>query len=363
MGEQTTDTATASGDGEALPSSSVPLVDASGRVRFGVFDVPLRCVNLDAARLRIAGLPVPGPLAALRLKQWQHVGLILPDAFVGLAIVDAGYLRTTWCHVVDRRAGAQFEHRRMGPRLDMRLARELWDDTCHVRARGYLIEIDNRLGEGEHRVRFDVAAARGRAAVHGDLRCAHDLSAIDPLVVCLPGGLNRGMYSHKVALPLEGELSVGGEEVEVAPNRCFAIWDVHKAHYPRQTWWNWATFAGRDARGRAVAMNLTRNVVEDDERLNENAVWLDGRIQRLGPAVFELNRERPLDPWRVRSRCGRVDLEFRPEGERKEDLRLGVVTSIFHQPYGTFHGELRHADTKLAVEGLFGICEDHKAAW
>ena len=39
------------------------LVDAAGRVRFGVFDAPLRRVDLDAARFRIAGLPVPAGLA------------------------------------------------------------------------------------------------------------------------------------------------------------------------------------------------------------------------------------------------------------------------------------------------------------
>ncbi len=354
-GEETGVRVSAAGDGG--------LVDAAGQVRFGVFDAPLRRVDLDETPLRLGGVTAPDALARLRLKQWQHVGLVLPDAFVGLALVDAAYLRTTWCHVVDRRTGAHFEHRRMAPRLDMKIARELWDDTCHVRARGYRVEIRNHLERGEHLVSLDVAEARGRPAVRGELRCAHDLEAIEPLVVCLPVGPNRGMYSHKVALPLEGELSVGGEPVEVDAQSCFAIWDIHKAHYPRRTWWNWATFAGRDSAGHALAMNLTRNVVKDDTRYNENAVWVEGRIQRPGPALFELDRERPLEPWRLRSACGRVDLEFRPEGERSENLRLGLVKSVFHQPYGTFHGRVRHCSEELAVDGLFGVCEDHEAAW
>ena len=339
------------------------LVDPSGAVTFGSFDGPLRRIDIDATPLEWHGHRLPRALAGLRLKQWQHVGLVLPDAFIGLAVVDLGYLRTTWCHVVDRRKGAHFEHKRMSPWLDLSVGRELWDDRCHVRASGYSVEIRNHLDEGEHRVRIEVAGSGEREAVSADLRCAHDLTQTEPLVVVLPVGPNRGMYSHKVALPLEGSLRIGGADVAIDPQQCFAIWDVHKAHYPRRTFWEWATFAGRDSRGRALAMNLTRNVNRDDAALNENAVWVDGRIELLGPAVFDFDRRRPLEPWHVGTADGAVDLEFLPQGDRHENLRLGVIASVFRQPYGTFRGTIPFRGERLQVDGMFGVCEDHVAVW
>ncbi|GMV43957.1 MAG: hypothetical protein AMXMBFR64_56730 [Myxococcales bacterium] len=344
---------------EILPAPE-HLVDAEGRPAIGVFDGPPRHADLERARVVSRGVRLPPALARLRLKQWQHVALITPSTFVGLAIVDAGFLRTTWCHVVDRASGRRFEHSRKGPLLDLRVAPDLWDDRCHVRARGYDATIENRLSAGEHRILFEIA---GDPAVSGTLRCPHDLAADQPLVVSLPVGGGRAMYSLKAALPLEGTLRVGDRTQALDPRSCHAIWDVHKAHYPRRTFWNWATFAGRDAAGRRVALNLTRNVNEDDATWNENAAWLDGHIEHLGPATFHFDPARPLDPWRLGTADGAVDLVFRPQGERREDLRAGLVESVFRQPYGTFDGTVRVRGERVTVEAAFGVCEDHRAVW
>jgi len=275
----------------------VGLVDASGRVRLGVFDGPLRRIGLEAARLKLAGRTMPGAWSRFRLKRWQHVGFVLPELFVGVSIVDTGALRTSWCHVVDREAGGHFEHKRLSPVLDLDVAETLWNDACHVRSRGYHIAFDNRLERGGHHIAVDIAAAGGNPAVTAWLNCAHDLDAIEPLVVSLPVGDNRAMYSHKVALPTSGTIRVGERSYTADPDTCFAIWDVHKAHYPRHTFWEWATCAGRDAQGRALALNLTRNVNTDDTRYNENAVWVDGKLHHLGPAVFRMNSDNLLEPW------------------------------------------------------------------
>ena len=148
-----------------LPVPESVVEPGSGRVRFGVFDGEFRRVNLDQARVVWGGVRLPAPLARLRLKQWQHFALVLPDLFVGVAVVDAAYLKTSWCHVVHRGSGEAFEHRRIGVGLQLRVASELWDDHSHCRARGYRIEVGNLLARGEHRVEIAIAADRRRPAV------------------------------------------------------------------------------------------------------------------------------------------------------------------------------------------------------
>lgn len=344
------------------------LVSAGGRVAVGVFDRPFRSVNLEQARPRVAGLPLPRRLARLRLKRWQHFAVVTPRLFLGLAIVDAGFVRTSWCYAVDRGDGRLHEHRRLGPALDLRVARELWRDHCHARARGYFLQVDNRLDEGHHVLRVHIEARRGQPAIHATLRAAHELTRTDPLVVVLPVGDNRGQYTHKAPLPVSGWILVGEQRHEIDAEHSTALIDVHGAHYPHHTWWCWATCAGRDARGRRVALNLTRNVNRQDDTFNENGVWVDGRLHRLGPALFEFDREQILAPWRVRTRAlddavGAVDLMFEPAGERSERVRLGPIRSAFHQPYGVFTGRIRVAGEELDVPGLYGVCEDHDTYW
>ncbi len=339
------------------------MVNAQGQVQFGVFDAPFRVLNLEDARVLWRGMTLPRSVVRFRLKRWQHFGLVLPDVFVGVAVVNAGFLRTSWCHVVDRVAHTQFEHKRMGPLMDARIAEALWDDHTHVQARGYRVDVHNHLTAGEHRLSLRVAPAKGKPAVQASLRCVHDLEKIRPMVVVLPVGPNQGMYSHKVALPLSGTVRVGDRVHRAEPEHSFAILDIHQAHYPRHTWWRWATFAGRDSGGRAVALNLTQNVNLDDTRLNENGLWVDGRLEHLGPARFEFDRRDVLAPWRLQTTDGAVDLTFRPEGERSENIRAGVIRSVFHQPYGTFSGVVRHGGQELQVEDMVGVCEDHDARW
>jgi Domain of unknown function (DUF2804), C-terminal/Domain of unknown function (DUF2804), N-terminal len=339
------------------------MVNAQGQVQFGVFDAPFRELNLEDAQVVWKGVRLPRPVVRFRLKRWQHFGLVLPEVFVGLAVVNVGFLRTSWCHVVDRVAHEQFEHKRMGPWMNVGIAEALWDDHTHVHARGYRVDVHNHLSAGEHCLNLRVDPEKGKPAVHGSLRCVHDLETNRPMVVVLPVGPNQGMYSHKVALPLSGTLRVGDRLHRADPDTSFAILDIHKAHYPRHTWWKWATFAGRDGEGRSVALNLTQNVNPDDTRLNENGLWVDGRLVHLGPARFVFDRQDVLAPWRLTTADGAVDLTFHPEGERSENLRAGIIRSVFHQPYGTFAGVVRHGGRELHIEDMVGVCEDHDARW
>ena len=339
------------------------IVDRRGDIAFGVYGRPLRSVNLDEARLPLGWLRMGRRASELRLKEWQHFVLLLPEAMLTFAIVDSKFLRVSWCHFSDHEGKTHFEHERKGPALDLRTARELWNDRTHVSARRYRIEVDNALDRHEHRIRILIAGDGTKPSIEADLRCLHDLEQVSPLVVVLPVGRGRAAYSHKVPLPMEGTVRVGDRVLVARAADSYAILDIHKAHYPRHTWWNWATFAGRDDAGRSVGLNLTSNVNRDDARFNENAVWLDGKLETLAPARFEFDPNQPLEPWHLGTKDGAVDLTFEPRGERSEDLQLGLVRSVFHQPYGVFSGTIRCTRGVLRVKDAWGVCEDHDAVW
>ena len=333
------------------PSPPPPsAVDPTGRPRFGMYAGALPEVDLD--RARVAGWP--GPLGALRLKQWAHWLVVTDDLALTVAVVDAVFTRLLWVQVIDRATGARFEHRREGPLVRARLARSLWDEHSRGTGRGLSIAIHDHLDAAEHRLEAE-ARTLGLPEVDLDLRAACP-PEIEPLAVVLPVGRGRAMYSHKVPLPVTGTVRVGPRRFEVSEGS--AVLDVHKAHYPRETFWRWATAVGRDARGRRIGLNLTENVVTDPE-LHENALWVDGRLSLLGPAAVSVGAE----PWRARSRSGAIDLRFEGEGERSEDLDYGVVLSRFRQRFGRFTGTVEIEGEAVELLDGYGLMEDHQARW
>ncbi len=324
------------------------LVDEFGAVEaLGMWAGPIADVNLADAK--VPGRP--GPLAKLRLKRWQHIAVVHPDAALTLAIVHVGYLRLGWVQAIDRGTGQVFEHHFQSPWLDVRLSRSLWDDRCSLHTSAGSIEIHNDLDHGRHGVAIDLAARRGRPGVVASL----DIPATStPLVVNLPVGRGRSMYSHKVVHPVSGSFAFGEHGYDCDPGTTFAIFDVHKAHYPRNTWWNWATFVGRSG-DKVIGLNLTSNVVTD-AAMHECALWVDGELELLSPARFDL----PADgPWTMGTEDGRVELEFDAEGERREDIRAVVIESVFRQKFGTFNGHVGD----LHIDEAWGLVEDHRSRW
>lgn len=329
------------------------LVNAAGTVTFGMFNAPLKEVDLDQA---LVPCTLPGMPASWRLKQWQHFAVVTPHLALTFAVVDAVFTKVAWVQLVDRRTGRVVEHARRSPGTKVQLARSLWEDRTTARAKRLKIDVHNHLAAGVHNLVVEAGVGSDRVVAH--LTCMHNLETVHPMVVSLPVGRGRSMYSHKVPLPVTGHITLGGEQHEVLAADSTAILDIHKAHYPRHTWWKWSTAAGFDARGRRVAFNLTRNVVIDDA-LHENALWIDGALFPLPHATFQLDGE----PWRMRSDDGAVDLTFHTDGDRREDLNYGLVQSAFVQRFGRYTGTIRHGDETIDVSDWWGLAENHRAVW
>lgn len=346
-----------------LKEAGPRLVEGGKVVGFGAFELPFHETGMDELNIfhRLEGL-LPGrllsALSRLRLKQWQHFAVINPSHYLGMVIFDAGFLGFSFIYHLDRESGAMAEHSRSGPPGSAKVARSIWEGECRFEARGYSLQVMNRLGEGKHRIAF-YASSPGKPTLSGEVFMLEDVKKYRPLVVVSPFGPRRPLYTHKNLAPVEGRVNLGGSYVELRPDRDVCLIDEHKAFYPYRSFWRWATFGGYDADGKLLGVNLCHNVIADDEEYNENCIWVDGEIRLLGPARFGFSEARPLQPWFIRTLDGQVDLEFQPLGERAQRMGLGPVYSDFHQPFGTFRGRLGSGSQSIPVEGMFGLCENH----
>jgi Domain of unknown function (DUF2804), C-terminal/Domain of unknown function (DUF2804), N-terminal len=334
------------------------LVQDGRVVEFGVFSEPFRKLNLEKADIFAKGDKIPEGLVRFRLKEWQHFGIVHPEHYIGLVIFNAKFLGISFVYHYDRATKVRVEHSRQGPGSRAVVAETTWNGECSFAGKGYRIEMHNRLEDGYHEVAVEVAARKELPGISGQFRMLENINNYDPLVIVSPFAANRPLYTHKAACPVEGRLVVGEEVIDFDPERDVCLLDEQKAFYPYRSFWKWMTFAGHDKKGRLIAANLCQNNIGNDEEYSENCYWLNGKIHLTGAARFGFSEADILGPWFINTTDRLADLEFRPEGERAERIKVGPIMSDFHQPFGLFNGRLGKGG-RVAVEDLFGLCEQH----
>ncbi|MDP8256154.1 MAG: DUF2804 domain-containing protein [Candidatus Alcyoniella australis] len=338
-------------------------VEQGGQVNYGYYLGEFAELNLLDAPLDGRGSREPRLIRKLRLKEWQHVALISPTHWVSLSMVNAQYLNVSWCYVFDRESGELIEHKHNARPGAVRVPRELWNDTCSFVLPGYGVRIHNQLAQGRHVIEIDIAATKKLPAFAGRVIAYEDPDEVQPLIPLLPMSSGRTFYTHKVPTPIEGELTVGERKLTFERGRDVALFDVHKAFYPFRTYWNWATFAGRDEKGGLIGASFTQGTAFDGREHTENCLWSGNTIALLPQVRFEVPKD-TLDRWKLSTLDGRCELEFEPQGQRSESIRVGPIISEYFQPFGLFNGFIvDEQGVRREIKNQFGCTEKHASTW
>ena len=256
------------------------------------------------------------------------------------------------------------EHDRVAPPGIAHVARELWHDECGFRFMGYEIGIENRLDEGLHRAKVNIKGSSDKPGIRAEVEVIEDLRKTEPLELISILRGNRPAYTHKVACPARGEISVGGKTYSFEEQTGIALIDVQKTFFPYRSFWNWATCGGHDEEGRMIALNLSKGINIKEEQYNDDCLWVDGKISFLGLPRFTLDENAVLEPWHIETEERRCVVDFRPEGERWGKINALVIMSDFHQPYGTFKGTaVDSAGHTHEIRDFFGVVEHHLARY
>ena len=336
----------------AAPASIV----SGGEFEYGRFGTPFGRVNmLDVARPYHN--PVPRFVKNWRLKEWQAFQFGDERWFFFAALYNAKVFSMALFQGWDRQEKKGFGFRRVLPGSAFRLPESLQGSRVEYRGRRAFLAAACDLDEGSVRLTVLRAGKESQARFSGSFRFAYGPRLAAPLAVCLPLGLNRAMYSTKVLMPAEGEFEAGGESFRLAQPGAMGIMDDHKGYYPYRMRYDWVTGFGPDAKGRRTGFNLTDNQVRDQERWNENCMWINNRIWPLPPVRVTRPRG-PAGEWIVQDTRGMVDLVFVPEVPNDIRIRLGLVESDYHGPFGSFRGVIKNGEgEKLQAERLYGAGE------
>lgn len=295
--------------------------------------------------------PRPGWLwRRLHHKRWHYVGLGHDEVFVGVAIVDVGWVSSAFAYAFDRRRGRLLADWTQDglPHLQARVSDEPLH-SAHAWFRGPGARLSLRhAGDDALQLDVDVPGLQLSASL--------DLGGMPPPLLAIgPIDGGRAHATQKTtALPVRGHVQAGGHTFGL--DGAWAAVDASNGLLARDTAWRWAS---------AHAPGLGFNLQQGYFGHQENVLWLDGQPIALGAAQFEFDAARPLAPWRVRTVDGLLDLVFTPEGARAADKNFGIAASRYVQPIGTFSGTARAHETATPrqVRNLLGVTEDHHSRW
>jgi hypothetical protein len=184
------------------------------------------------------------------------------------------------------------------------------------------------------------------------------------MVIVIPIGRKRFYYNRKVnCMPAEGWVKVGTEKITLDPNRDLGNLDWGRGVWEYDSFWVWASASGFLADGRRVGLNMGFGF-GDTSAATENALILEGRVHKVGRVEFTYDSSDFMQPWRMVSADGRLDLEFVPFLDRTAATNLVVITSEVHQMFGRYYGTVQtDGGEEIRLNGLTGFAEEHHARW
>ncbi|MGC8787368.1 MAG: DUF2804 domain-containing protein [Anaerolineae bacterium] len=335
-----------------------PLLDAQGKlIQVGWSRQPLLDCNLENLRF----YPFRA-LQFLRIKRWDYYGVTTPEFFFSATLSHVGYLGLVFVYLLDLRTGELVEDTLMVPLgRGIHLARnsdqgDSYFDNGRIRVAFHL--------EGDKRhLQVDWPAFHHGQGIAADVSL-HCSPAHESMVIVIPIGHRRFYYNRKInCLPATGWVQYGQHRLDLQPDHALGNLDWGRGVWEYKSFWVWASASAYLPDGRTLGLNMGYGF-GDTSAATENAFILNGRIHKLEQINFEYDNKNFMQPWKMHSPDGRLDLEFVPFKERVARSNLLLLYSQVHQMFGRYSGTLRSDDgEELHVQDVIGWAEEHHAKW
>lgn len=324
------------------------VIDERKTIRYGSYRGAFPRVDLSH---------VSGPLTSrFRRKRWVYVIVAREPWVVTVATVHLGYLSSAFIHVYDARSRRFVEERTV---IRTPLALRFGDLEEHRYARFISKPLSvtvRRANTNDATEPMVVTARMGRTL---ELDASLDPRAVPRSITAVakvPGGLVN-VTEKRGPFAVSGTLNIAGETVDLAGG--WGGYDSTFGVLARDTRWKWAFALGKDRHGEPFALNLVDGFVGEAEC----GAFAFGDTHALAEGRITYDRDRPLDPWRIGSADGAVDLRFEPGAVLTEKRNYGVIATQFLQPTGRYFGTVKLPARTLEIDGAFGVAEDQALKW
>lgn len=331
------------------------LIQANGQPHLGIFTEAPGQINWRDYDFRS---PMGRRRSALakwrRYHQFQYFGVVSEQLIGGCALADLSLLSVGFVYLFQPASGRMIERQFRRPLgLGSTFSTQPNAGTCELTSGGNLLRLENQGAQKRLLVELDDGT---------QIDASFTEPQFQPMCLCTPTAVDGWVYAQKVAgVRCQGQVRSSLGEFDLANLEAFAHHDWSAGYMRPETHWNWACLSGQVGTMR-VGLNLSCGVNETS--FSENCYWLDGQLLPVGGVHFNFDRDKPLQPWRIVSGDGQVDLSFHGHGLHRERLNLGLLASNFKQVFGCFNGTLRPPGRPaLQVRNLWGFVEDQYVKW
>lgn len=338
-----------------LLPANLPLI-IEGQPRYGQFADSIATIRPNDFRLLTPFGKQANPLANwMGFKQFQYFGGMSERLIFGCALAHLRHTGIAFVYVHDLQTRQLFSR---SLRIPLGIGLSLADNPVEGESHLRFGKTDIRMG---YRNNPRCKTLQVRIGKEFFLEAEMPEENFEPMSICTRTAYTGWVYANKTAgLPIRGQLHYEGGQFDLEQLKAMGHHDFSCGHMRRETYWNWACFSGL-VEGHAIGLNLSCGVNETS--YTENCLWLDGQRIKTNLTRFSFNQNDFMQPWRVWTDDGQVDLQFTPVGQHREQLNAIVVASNFRQLFGHFNGQLRLPDKTLQVKQLPGFVEDQYTKW
>ncbi|MCR4789945.1 MAG: DUF2804 domain-containing protein [Treponemataceae bacterium] len=357
------------------------LVDENGKVVFGTFDKEFETMELLRAKK-----PTKAPQCFNRLKLtlWEACEVHLKNGVLLAVVCDMGIFGKTMNVFYDKRSKKVYcwdtnlksKDTHIAPNLIKGAVEEASTPVSFVK---YINTFNEGKAElsGRHEGKCLVTKTCDDKTIIQTMKENYEEATIEydfklkrlslPCVASMPFpySKNRTLYSQKDFFKVEGKLVINGEEMISDEETCGII-DDHRGYYPRRAHYDWVTTMGKckvNGKDEWLAFNLTRNQSTNQEKYNENLLWLEGRTSLLPPVTFTRTIEskdfKNYSEWFVKDEHDMVNVKFKVYNMNPMIVHAAVVNIDYFISYGELEGYVRDEDgNKYVLDGMLGMGED-----
>ena len=367
------------------------MVNPDGTCVFGTFDKEFE--EMDLVKLN-RPTALPNCFNRLKLTLWEATEVHLKNGVLLAVVCDMGIFGKQMNLFYDKRTHKVYCWDTQIKSKDTVIAPNLLNGTvAEARSSTGFVKYVNNFQDGkcelsgEHHAdkknkclvttpnpdKTAVKSMKDNYVEKADIEYSFTLTRLsDPCIVSIPFDKKRPrpLYSQKDFFKAEGRLVINGEEM-ISDDETVAVVDDHRGYYPRRAHYDWVTTMGKceiDGEKKFLAFNLTRNQSIDQEKYNENILWLEGKSSLLPPVVFTRTPEtkdfKDEAVWIIKDEVDKgednmVNLKFTVRGINPMVLHALIVNIDYYVAWGTLEGYIRDEDgKKYILDGMMGMGED-----
>jgi len=322
----------------------------------GTWDRAFKEVNLPDIH-RPYRFPLPGWAKDYRLKEWQRF-IVQDDQYIFEALLANLKL---YClanvRVYNKETGDLYECRKLLLGKGWRLPRSLSNAAAGSRSQKFFFLVHNWLDVDFIKLEIDIEARRGRPALTVDLGYAMERRDVTPMAVSLCFTDNRSMYAFKALTAVRGDIVLGTKRINMEPARTSGIFCDCKGFFPYPMRNITVGAMGFTGDGRRFGFHIAENQAKETNRNNENALWVDGRLNPLPPVRITMSTGVDAD-WIIQDLEGMVDLVFTPKAHNNGSIRVLLTSAEYNAPLGIFNGMVANSEgEQIQVHNVWGMGE------